>query len=696
MTANIRVQNQIGFQAIELNVIFFDNNQHILQCRIVSSNSEKTITFDLPKQVQNAWLFDLFHRHHCLVSAPEGVHFGKTSGKHSDKFLRAANALIGSLECSLLAFFLLPFSSKLKPDKIHVDTGPLVSVAMALNQQLTRRGIWTSNSPKIESFSSYDGIDRLTLDHKNDLFLISASTSGGLKNKIAKRIGNTNTIATIFYLQADQLPVCNSHILCDLNENKKSYYGYSKVETFADLHTCKWCKEGIPFAEFEGDQFLLQKRKTQFINISFHPDTVSKCSLQVDAKMFFALCKSRKLFSVRFTAGDPDGYREVRIDKDVFHKLLIEMPSLHAVSTSALTIVSPVNYVISESFDETGICKFLARSDVNTLDFEKLCSTESLQTLAKIDGGSVLVAFDALISMHEPRKISEILRAIVPNGTINYFAGASVVESSEQFLQLSAALKTGDKGPKTYGFEPGYVVLLRKRYEALTPWQKEQDFLQKLVTTDESNDTTSPKEILDRLAFLKNTGESVDQLFWNSQNGNELKLQNGFVFLNVDNCESQADVYAIVSNLLSTTIQNNRDPKVKYDANVVRKILRDSIYSEALIEPNNFLKFNDAVLRASILRAANSFELNYSRDLSLSSILTSLIMHEISEWKFSRGQCLMEFLIALATKHLRLCTQHLNEITSCINMSIELPCYVKRIAFAISDSTTTSPTPYSA
>ncbi len=164
----------------------------------------------------------------------------------------------------------------------------------------------------------------------------------------------------------------------------------------------------------------------------------------------------------------------------------------------------------------------------------------------------------------------------------------------------------------------------------------------------------------------------------------------------VDDSESQADVYAIVSNLLSTAVQNNQNPQIKPDIDIIRKILRDSIYSEALIEPNNFLKFNDAILRACILRAATSFELNYSRDLYLSSILTSLIVHEISEWKFSRGQCLMEFLIALATKHLRLCTQHINEIIYHIETSNALPAYVKRIANAINDRAVTSPTPLSA
>ena len=208
-TAGLRAQHQ----NIQLSVIYFDKNQNSLRSQRVNSESNINLVYDLPIELQNAWLFDLFHRHHCLVPAPEGVHFGKTSGKHSDKFLRASNVLVGSLEACLLAFFLLPFCSKLKPSIIHVDTGPLVSVAMALITQLLRRGLW-SNSVTIESFSSYDGINSLTADHKDDFFLISASTSGGLKNEIVKTTELTIAVN-------NNKPHSNNKTLCSLNTAMK-------------------------------------------------------------------------------------------------------------------------------------------------------------------------------------------------------------------------------------------------------------------------------------------------------------------------------------------------------------------------------------------------------------------------------------------------------------------------------------------
>lgn len=687
-TASFRTQHQ----NIELSVICFDKNLQSLRRQIVNADSNLNLTIDLPIELQNAWLFDLFHRHHCLVPAPEGVHFGKTSGKHSNKFLRAANVLVGSLEASLLAFFLLPFSSKLQPQIIHVDTGPLVSVALALIAQLRRRNLW-SNSVTIESFSSYDGISNLTTYHKDNLFLISASTSGGLKNEIIKKIGDSKNIATIFYLQATNQAICDSYILCDLNENEYSYYGYPKVETYLDSQTCKWCISGIPFAEFEGDQFLLQKRKTQFINIAFNGAEISKCSLQADARDFFLKSKSHNIFYVQLTKGGSDGYRDVRISEANLHKTFLSKSSQYKDRISDLIASSTINYIVTESFNKNCLKKLWSFENSAAPTFKVFTSLKSLQEMEVLDGASVLVAFDAVISILDPRKISEILRSITPNGTISYFSAATIVESCEQFSQLSAALRTGAKGFGTHRCAHGYVLFLRKRHEARTSWDKEKEFLEKIVARDDSQDNPTFQEISDRVSFLRRSGEVTDNLFWTTQNGKQLKLQPDFVFLPVDGDESQADVYAIVSNLLSTAVQNNRNPENKSKTNEIRRILRDSIYSEALIDPNNFLKFNDAILRASILRAATSFELNYSRELYLSSILTNLIQHEISEWRFSRGQCLMEFLIALATKHLSLCTQHLDDIILNIDASSHLPAYVKRIGCAIKEVAVTSPTP---
>jgi hypothetical protein len=659
-------------------LVFLKNDPLVSLKRIPKSNCDNPLTVQLDNAVKEAWLFDLFHRHHCLVSAPDGIHFGKISGKHSTKFIRTANALVGSLECSLLAFFLLPIFSKNAVRKIYVDTGPLIGVAMSLRDQLVRRGIWLI-SPEIESFSSYDGIDKLSNAPDAHIVLISASTSGGLEADIVMRTRKLDRIATLFYIKATMQEESQGYRLCNLTETPDSFHGYPEIETYSGFHACTWCQSGVPLAEFEGDQFLLQRRKTQLINVSYHPEDETRRSLKPDAIKFFSQTKSRGITSVRITAGDSDGYRDVRFDADKCkNEFLIKDQALKNI-VFCKENGTPYEILISTSSVINDFQSMPVEPNSTSVGFDRYVDVSKLQELVPITASDALVAWSLIASMLEPRKISELLRSRLIDSHVKYIAGVTIVETTEQLKQLGAALKTGARGPDTFGFNPGLVVVLRKRFERVTTWEKERTLLEKIVRKDQDQDVPTELEITTRLGILKASGEIAEDLFWPGQNRQDLKLQRDFVWMPIDKAESQADVYAVVSGLVSTAIQRNRDPKNPSDSGAMRIAIRDSLYSEALLDPNNFLKFNDAILRASFLRVSSSAELNYSANLELSSLVTQLVAHEIDEWMLSRGQILPEFLVALATGHMKLCHQHLDQLASQLNTSTYLPAYIKKL-----------------
>ncbi len=682
-TVQLRVDHP-ACSTITISVLIFDRNQNFITAQRNAALGPQLVQ-PLSESLKNAWIFDLFHRNKCLVTAPDGIHFGKTSGKHSDQFLRAANALVGSLECELLAFFLLPFASKLKPQRIYVDTGPLISVGLALSDQCIKRELWSS-PPSMQSFSSYDGLDLISNAPPDHLILISASTSGGLENKIIERTQNISRVATIFYIQGTSQTRAASYLVGNITESESGLYGYSEIATHDSSKSCDWCNRGLPFAEFEGDQFLLQKRKTQKINIAYHPTNEANNSLKKSARDFFLEAKSKGIFSVRLTAGEADGYREVLIDKE---KLTSSTPGLLKFLEKSLQkfpLDLPIHFLVSDDFTSEQMGALQPYSVNGKQSFLTATFTTELQKHAAIKKGNALVAFALIDSLHTPRKISEILRSVVPDGEVVYSAMATIVESPEEFKQLGSALRTGAKGPRTFTYAEGAVLFFRRRFEVRTTWQYEKDWLEGLVEEDLLKNVMTPPEITARLAFLKRTGHAEHDLFWSGQNGEALRLQHDFVYLPVSDDESQADIYAIVSNLLSTAIQFNRSATDESPIGDIRRALRDTVYSEALIDPNNFLKFNDAILRAALLRAASPTELNYSRDLDLSGMMTSLIVHEIAEWQFSRGQMLSEFITAIATDHLRLCTQHMDQIKKSISRSVYLPPYIKRLGSGIPGS----------
>ena len=659
---------------IFLSVLTFDEPAGVIRCTPLDRGSLRNS--ELPREVQNAWLFDLFHRHHGLVRAPDGIHFGKTSGKHSLYFLRAANCLVGSIEATTLGFFALPLVYKAAPSKIYVDTGPLISMAQSLSRQCVARKLWP-REPSIESFGSYDGLLNLKGAAPDHLILVSASTSGNLASDIVLITGQPSRVCTVFYLQATKHSVGASRIVADLGESTASLYGYPEIETYHSPMVCKWCSAGVPFVEFEGDQFLLQKRRIEKINIAYHPAGGRKHSLKASAQEMFATALGRNVFSVQLTAAAAHGYRDVLIDGTVY-KSTTGFGQVLQDGLKKGGSPGTLDLVVTDLCSALEIATF-EPFRASTAPFAQTTASSAVQQIVPISKGTGLVILGLIDSLHTPRKTSEILRSVLPDGKIWYAAALTLVESPEEFRQLCSALRTGAEGPNTFSFEPGHVLYLRKRTSQRSSWEKERGWLEGLIEDDAMAGRTTPIEITQRLAFFDSSGAATTGIFWKGQNQVDLQLQRDFVYLPVSGKESQADVYAIVSNLISTAIQLNRDVSEVPTSDEWRLVLRQSVYSEALVDPNNFMKFNDAILRAALLRAAEPHELNYSRDLDLSGAITSLIVHEISEWQFGRGQILPEFLVALATKHLRLCQQHCADIREAVIVSGWLPPYIRRM-----------------
>jgi hypothetical protein len=129
----------------------------------------------------------------------------------------------------------------------------------------------------------------------------------------------------------------------------------------------------------------------------------------------------------------------------------------------------------------------------------------------------------------------------------------------------------------------------------------------------------------------------------------ELKIAPDFVFLDTKRdieLISQADVYAVVSNLLATARCDNKGltEQVRRDSPPLR--WGQSVYGQVLLCPSNFRDFNDAVLRASMLRAANTAELNYSVDEQCSGEMLDMLLADVGAWHHRRGDALPEFLVA--------------------------------------------------
>lgn len=615
-----------------------------------------------PELVQG-WLFDLFLQREAMVLAPSGVHFGKTSGKHSDRFLRTANTLTSSAACRLLAFFCVPLLPKRKLRQVYVDTSPILSLGLALVEVSRLHGI-SIESGRVRSFGSYSGM-RGDLDFRqSDLLLVSASTSGGLVKQLIERGADESAIVTLFYLQAKGWTRTAGCILADLTHKKDAQFGFPEVSSY-EHGKCPLCDQGLLLAEFEGDQFLLQKRKTRRLKIT-------AVSQSKSARVFFELASRNQAIAVSLVGTGRSRYSDINID---VNKLLAQNHTLRSELAFKLrrTTPSPLDLIVSDDCDVSQLSMWSASGNRHAIpDDRKLVDSSELVDVAAIQEGGVLVYFSSLDGDLAARAINRSLRSVAPKGSIGYLATLLISDSPEARRDLLSFLKYGERGPNTFVFESVHDLLLSQRQERL-PWDLERDHLARLDAS-----TQLPSELCNRLEFLRANNQAFNSVFMPGQKS-ELGIANDFVYLDTNaNKEqiSQADIYAVVSNLLAACRNDNRDISAPIIRGKESHIWEQSVYGQVLLCPRNFKDFNDGVLHAAFLRAAKSSELRYDTDETLSEEMLEIMLAEVNGWKHGSGQALAEFALAIATRRLSLKTKHLQELMKHIRIAEGIPPWI--------------------
>jgi hypothetical protein len=267
----------------------------------------------------------------------------------------------------------------------------------------------------------------------------------------------------------------------------------------------------------------------------------------------------------------------------------------------------------------------------------------------------------------------------VDGGCVAYVAGVTIADSARNLSDLRIFLQYGEHGPETSIFRSAVEFMLPWRGEAESAWEAE---LSLLLRMNDGGDL--PEELLARLNFLQSSATAIDGLFWPGRDG-ELAINPNFVLLDTKNRIqdiSQADIYAVVSNCLAAVRSDN----VALDAKVARDsptpAWRQNVFAQCLLCPSNFRDFNDAVLRASLLRGASPQELNYSVDEASSEEMLDILIADITSWQTGKGESLPEFLVAICSRRLRLVPQHLGRICTLLqgaNLPPHLAALVQQI-----------------
>jgi hypothetical protein len=81
--------------------------------------------------------------------------------------------------------------------------------------------------------------------------------------------------------------------------------------------------------------------------------------------------------------------------------------------------------------------------------------------------------------------------------------------------------------------------------------------------------------------------------------------------------------------------------------------LHSTVIGQVCLDPENFARYNDAIIQASILRCALPHELDFRSNLEASQHVTKFLLRMFRNLRDINSEGLLEFLSALATRRLQ-------------------------------------------
>ncbi|MBU9413500.1 hypothetical protein [Burkholderia multivorans] len=611
---------------------------------------------DLIRRERQEVLLEAFKLGGGEQRAPAGTHYVKTSASHADRFLRVSNVLEDGANVSLIAYWLAGYLWKRPIRYVIVDTSGIYSVAQKVIHEVGSRG-GLIFQPSLCSHRSYDGIDQIA-EHQAAvaLFVISASSSGGLARRLIQRGAAPDALVTLFLLAPSTS--AQGHILCNLIGSNGN--GLAPIINYA-ADECPYCREHFHRIQIQGDQFSITPPNVSSVEIigSDLPDTIkSALSPLLGLRVFCCYRRRENDRIATIGANVAPLLHAVPTQKNqaFLGKKRAEWASLvRRSSTVSLRHVVSCTYPYSKELAEE-IAKS-TRNLLQKLEHPTAISSGELRSATPEQETSTLVISSCIDEGKELLSVSRTLRDIQENGSTTYLSALQLINPKSEVERLRSNLTYGQHGPNSFSMHC-LISLPIDCYEEAPSWSTELEELRRIVSYADQHDLEVPIKLEERIAHLTQAPGTglIDDLFWPTPEGRPLALRSDFALItDARNAPeaTQADLFIVIAIIL-TQLRMNKDASRRLSHNA---------YERSIFAPENFDRFNDGVLQASMLRAARPQELSYGAcDVSVSERMLNVLMHALPGQPIKeRSEALMEFLIALAINRLTLHSNHLRE-----------------------------------
>jgi hypothetical protein len=561
-----------------------------------------------------------------FVEATSAYHFRNPSGRHTSRFMRLSNILVRQAEITLLGVCAL---QHILPHirRIYVDTPSLFAIVAAVNDvRESEAGLPPISA---DSFRSYHHVRSYQHFNTEDaVAMVSASSSGGLAKLLVERGFDASAIVHLLFLGDKSKDVT---VAVDLHKDNRNPEGLDYTHEGNGDGDCSLCDTGSLPITLEGDQFDIAGPQPEPLVIT-----------RTNAHQALRELMDRHAGTHTFRVNGGRPVRQYAVDPDMvggtgeaFERLAYlaaaRIPGRlgHCIATNeasrnfarrVLTAAgSTVTILLPDEFDKA------------VLAAKKPFEDPILVATAVVGGGRQLL------------DISRRLRSC-PKAPIIYFAGIVTTPSAERTKVLTSSL-TLTSNPASHP-----LVILDEinlpAADAPNAWAAELSMLDELAN---AGFALTP-ELTSRQTRLRRTSAALeDELFVANATTTTLKLQPGFAFWSDEltaGTYTQADVFYTISAILQTLRTT--------EGGIGKKTLRTEWFYRTLLSPENFGRFNDAIIQACLLRAARPSELDYTDNRLASADASRLIRRIVESATTARGDAAAEFLLAMAMGRLRL------------------------------------------
>jgi len=611
----------------------------------------------------------IFKNNGGLVESTPDHHFVFPSNKHCSKFIRTGNVLINQSEIFFLAVQLLKHTKD--RNIIYCDTSSINVLPYSVFE-LRRRFKIEFDCPIVHSFESYDVFEKSTDSFSPEsLVLISSSTSGNIIDRLLKeKRADKEQIQVVYFLGPnDKFLNHSANIICNLTKDSEFQLGEEEFETYNNPEDCKLCKNHSRPINIRGDVFLTVQPKVERHLLTIKPEYFAK-SIATFAENYKSGLPNEGVIKVYYKDNFPDANYEVYFDIVYLLKNLTKFKRFDAALNRHIDKYIPANTKYLLHLPDIGseeLAKHILTKIPSSIKPELIKLDSDFTSKITEESGTVVIVASCITTGKKLLQISRLMRNMEKLNLV-YFVGIYRPVNDKFSTDLISDLKKGkDKSDERPFVAVETIYCSIQQTE--TSWELEKVFLEDFIgSLDEDKEPEVYSYVNERLSILldnkKLRGFSND-VFLKTVGKQDLRLRKNFAFWTSfdykENEIAQSEVYFTISTIISNLEQKqiNSHPSLK-QTNYVRNML----------SPRNFHRFNDGIIQASLLRSGKTEYFAYNLDSELSLQMKEFLLSIIDKYNSADGEALMEFLLAIGIRRLKMRKEDLKEV---LNKAIGCP-----------------------